>query len=211
VTLIVVIGWFATVLGATLGVPQLVHLARSRNVEGLSLVAWQAWLTVGVAWAVHGLRIGQLPQAVTATVSLSATVPILYLLAQQAVRRLRLVLLPGLLSAAVMIAADQIFGSAVFGVIAIVPAVISNAGQSLELVRADHVRGVSAPFIWLGMLNQLLWLVWAVLVADPGTLIAASTGLAITTFNLGWYILRRLGLRAFRYPRRVGTAVPVVD
>lgn len=110
-----------------------------------------------------------------------------------------------------LIAADQIFGSAVFGVIAIVPAVISNAGQSLELVRAEHVRGVSAPFIWLGMLNQFLWLVWAVMVTDPGTLIAASTGLTITTLNLAWYILRRLGLRPFLQRRAVGTVVPAVD
>lgn len=40
-------------------------------------------------------------------------------------------------------------------------------------------------------------LIWASLVTDPGTMIAASTGLAITTINLVWYLLRRLGLRAF--------------
>ena len=40
------------------------------------------------------------------------------------------------------------------------------------------------------------WPTWALLVHDPGTIVACSITLTITAFNLIWFILRRLGLRA---------------
>ena len=40
-------------------------------------------------------------------------------------------------------------------------------------------------------------IVWAVLVADPGSTISAASMGAMAAFNLVWYALRRLGLRAF--------------
>jgi len=40
------VGWAGTVTGTLLGLPQAVRLARTRNVEGLSLRTWQALLAV---------------------------------------------------------------------------------------------------------------------------------------------------------------------
>ena len=54
-----IVGWSATVLGTILGVPQLVRLLRTRSVAGLSLIAWQATLSINIGWTVHGLLIGQ--------------------------------------------------------------------------------------------------------------------------------------------------------
>jgi hypothetical protein len=48
----------------------------------------------------------------------------------------------------------------------------------------------------LAVVNQGVWLVWAVLVADPGSTISAASMGAMAAFNLVWYTLRRLGLRA---------------
>lgn len=70
-----IVGWSATVLGTILGVPQLVRLLRTRSVAGLSLIAWQATLSINIGWTVHGLLIGQ-PAGSSATCSRCSAVPI---------------------------------------------------------------------------------------------------------------------------------------
>ena len=190
-----VVGWAGTVSGTILGLPQVLRLLRTGRVDGLSLTAWQAMLVVNLSWTAHGLSIGQLPQIVTSALSLCSTVPILYLMARELRRQVSLVLLPGLLAAGVLIGVDQLLGSAAFGAAAIIPAIVANAGQSLELVRSRRIVGVSVLFLILGVVNQGLWLSWAILVPDTGTMIVATVTGAITLFNLTWWLLRTLGLR----------------
>jgi uncharacterized protein with PQ loop repeat len=101
-----------------------------------------------------------------------------------------------------MILVDQLFGSGAYGAVAIIPAVLANAGQSVALIRAEHVRGVSVWFLILAVLNQVLWLAWAILVADLGTIIAAGTTGVIALFNLIWYSLRRVGVPALGVARQ---------
>ena len=182
------------------GSAQLLRLPRTCRVDGLSLTAWQAMLVVNLSWTAHGLSIGQVPQIVTSALSLCSTVPILYLMARDIRRHVPPVLLPGLLAAAALIAVDQVFGSAAFGTAAIIPAVVSNAGQSLELVRSPRIVGVSVLFLILGVVNQGLWLSWAILVPDTGTMIVATVTGIITVFNLTWWTLRTLGLRPLPLP-----------
>jgi len=196
-SLLVLVGWTATAVGTVLGIPQLVRLARTRNVEGLSLVGWQAILAINLGWTAHGIRIGQPPQIVASAFSLVATLPILYMLARELGRRTLPTLLPGLGLAAVMIGVDQFLGSAAYGIFAIVPGVIAMAGRSVELVRARHVKGVSTASLLLGTLNQTLWAIWAVMLQDSGSMIAILATSVLVVFNLTWYVLRRLGLRAF--------------
>jgi uncharacterized protein with PQ loop repeat len=105
------------------------------------------------------------------------------------------VLLPGLVATGALIAVDQILGSAAFGAAAIIAAVLSNAGQSIELVRSNRIVGVSVLFLILAVVNQSLWLSWAILVPDIGTMIFATVTGIITVFNLIWWSLRNLGLR----------------
>jgi uncharacterized protein with PQ loop repeat len=200
VSVVEVIGWVATVSGTILGLPQVLRLVRTGRVEGLSLTAWQAMLVVNVSWTAHGISIGQVPQILTSALSLCSTVPILYLMARELPRHLLPVLLPGLLAAGALIAVDQIFGSAAYGTMAIIPAVVSNAGQSIELVRSPRIVGVSVLFLILAVVNQGLWLSWAILVPDIGTVIVATATGIITVFNLIWWSLRILGLRPFLLP-----------
>jgi uncharacterized protein with PQ loop repeat len=152
-------------------------------------------LVVNLSWTAHGLSIGQVPQIVTSALSLCSTVPILYLMTRQLQRRLLPVLLPGLLAAGVLIAIDQLLGSAAFGAAAIIAGVVSNAGQSIELVRSKRIVGVSVLFLILAVVNQGLWLSWAILVPDAGTMIFATVTGLITVSNLIWWSLRILGLR----------------
>jgi uncharacterized protein with PQ loop repeat len=195
VSAVEVIGWAGTVSGTILGLPQVLRLVRTGRVDGLSLTAWQAMLVVNLIWTAHGISIGQAPQIVTSALSLCCTVPILYLMARELQRHLLPVLLPGLLAAGALIAVDQILGSAAFGAAAIIAAVVANAGQSIELVRAKRIVGVSVLFLILAVVNQALWLSWAILVPDIGTMIFATVTGTITVFNLIWWSLRMLGLR----------------
>lgn len=195
-SLVELIGWFATCVGALLGLPQLVRLIRTRSVDGLSLVAWRAMLVLNLAWFAHGVRIDQLPQVVTNLVALAVTVPLLTLLVRSKGLPLVRTLAPSLVAAALIIAVDAYLGSLAFGLVAMIPGLFTNLGQTAELVRAPSVSGVAPLFLLLGWVNQCLWLTWALLVHDPGTTVASSLTLAMTSFNLLWFCLRRLGMRA---------------
>jgi uncharacterized protein with PQ loop repeat len=204
-----VVGWFAVAIGMCVAVPQLVRLARTRKVDGLSLIAWRSILAMNIAWAAHGIRLGQFALILTNSMGLCSTLPILYLLARQFRRNLLVLMLPSLVVAAVMITVDHVLGSAAYGVAAITVALVSNLGQSMQLVRAPHVSGVSPLFVTLAVLNQAVWVVWGLLVKDAGTVMTASTVCGLTSFNLLWYVLRRLGLRAF-FPHATLEMPPVV-
>lgn len=203
------IGWTATVLGATVGLPQLIRLVRTRSVEGVSLVAWQAMLVLGIAYAAHGLSIGQLPQVVSTTVQIVTIVPVLVLMSAQLGRRPVGVLAPAMALAGGLIAVDQFVGATAFGVLAIAPAIVANAGQSVELVRSPDVRGVSIVFTVLAVVNPAIWLVWGAMIQDPGTMISSATAASIAAFNLVWYLARRVGLRPFFAGRTVDA--PLTD
>lgn len=197
-----IVGWVAAVVGTLLGLPQVFRLARTRNVEGLSLPAWQLILAVNLAWTWHGFLLGKLNMILPNFLGLASTIPILFLMSRELGRALPRVMVPSLLLAAGMIGVDLAFGSAVYGLVAIWPALFANAGQTLELIRSPRVRGVSPVFLVGAVLNQVLWLVWGLLVPDAGTTITATTTLAITAFNLAWWIARQLGLRSFGVPTR---------
>ncbi|GIE95250.1 SemiSWEET family sugar transporter [Paractinoplanes rishiriensis] len=189
-TAVELLGWTGTVTGTILGLPQAVRLLRTGRVDGLSMTAWQAMLVINLIWTAHGLRIGQAPQVLTSALSLCATLPILHLLARKRERHLLLVMLPSIGGACALIGVDQFLGPAAFGSAAIVPAVVANAGQSLQFLRAPHIVGVSGLFLALAVLNQGVWLSWATAVPDPSTVIAASVTGTITVFNLTWWWLR---------------------
>lgn len=205
-----IVGWSATVLGTILGVPQLVRLLRTRSVAGLSLIAWQATLSINIGWTVHGLLIGQPPQVVTNVLALLTTVPILVLMARGLDRPVAATLLPGAVLGVAMIAIDLLLGSAAYGVVVTVPSVVIAGGQTVELARARDVRGLSPVFLVLGLVNITLWETWGLMVGDSGTMIAVSIAMAIGVVNFVWFVLRRLGLRAL-FPRdEDGDAVPLL-
>jgi uncharacterized protein with PQ loop repeat len=192
-----IVGWLAVCVGMVVALPQLVRLARTHKVDGLSLTSWRSILAMNVAWAAHGVRLGAPALIITNSIGLCSTVPILYLLARRFRRPLVPLLLPSLVVAAAMIAVDHILGSAAYGLAAITIALVSNLGQSMQLVRAPHVTGVAPLFVTMAVVNQAVWVTWGLLVKDPGTVMTASTVCGLASFNLLWYGLRRAGVRAF--------------
>jgi uncharacterized protein with PQ loop repeat len=202
VSLVILVGWAAALVGTVLGLPQMIRLARTRNVEGLSLPAWQIILGLNIGWTSHGIILGQLNLILPNILGLVSTLPILFLMSRELGRPLPKVMLPGILLGIGMIATDLLFGTAVYGLVALWPALFANIGQTLELVRSPRVVGVSPFFLIAGVLNQALWLWWGTLVADAGTMITATTTLGITSVNLIWWLMRQFGLRSFLVPSR---------
>lgn len=198
--LVVVIGWSATTVGALLGLPQLLRLIRTRQVEGLSLFAWWAMLTVNISWLAHGIHIVQPPQIVVNVIALCSTMPILILLTRSRGRSVFRVVTSSLAVVATITTIDIVLGSLAFGIAAVIPGVVSYLSQGVALVRSERVVGVSGPFLALSVLNQSLWLTWAWLLPDAGTIVACTLTLSVAGLNLLWYILRRLGLRPL-FPR----------
>jgi uncharacterized protein with PQ loop repeat len=196
-SLVDALGWVAAAVGILLGLPQLVHLIRTRHTEGVSLLAWQSLLVLNLSWGMHGVLIGQLNMIVTNAFGLLTTVPILVLMCRSRGLSLLRVLAPAVVIAVVVIGADLAFGSVAFGAVVLIPGTVVNVAQSVELVRSPSVEGVSPLFLSLAVVNQLLWVSWAFLVPEPGTIIAASVAVFITGFNVLWWVLRRLGVRAF--------------
>jgi uncharacterized protein with PQ loop repeat len=192
-----VVGWLAVCVGMVVALPQLVRLARTRKVDGLSLTSWRSILAMNLAWAAHGIRLGAPALIITNSIGLCSTLPILFLLSRRFRRPLVPLLLPSLVVAAAMITVDHVLGSAAYGVAAITIALVSNVGQSMQLVRAPHVTGVSPLFVTMAVVNQAVWIVWGLLMKDAGTIMTASTVCGLASFNLLWYGLRRVGLRAF--------------
>ena len=201
-SLVILVGWAAALVGTVLGLPQMVRLARTRNVEGLSLPAWQIILGLNIRWTSHGIILGQLNLIQPNIFGLVSTLPILFLMSRELGRPLLKVMLPGIVLGIGMIATDLLFGTAVYGLVALWPALFANIGQTLELVRSPRVVGVSPFFLIAGVLNQALWLWWGTLVADAGTIITATTTLGITSVNLVWWLMRQAGLRSFLVPTR---------
>ena len=78
-----IVGWGAALVGTVLGLPQVYRLARTRNVEGLSLPAWQAILALNIAWTSHGVILGQPNMIVPNVLGLGSTLPILILMSRE--------------------------------------------------------------------------------------------------------------------------------
>ncbi len=199
-TAVSVLGWLAALTATLLGVPQAVRLWRTRVTDGLSLLAWQFMLVINLAWTSHGLVIGQLNMVLPNALAMASTLPVLALVSRDRGLALWRVLVPSLLGAALMVGVDLTLGTAAFGALGVVPAVAANAGQSVELVRAPAVDGVSPVFLAWQLVNQSLWAVWAVLVPDLGTLISAAATALIAAFNVAWWLARRFGLPALFAP-----------
>ncbi|HRA76177.1 MAG TPA: hypothetical protein PLE12_08075, partial [Propionicimonas sp.] len=168
-----VVGWLGALTATILGIPQAIRLLRTSDTRGVSLVAWQAILAINIGWTSHGIVLGQPAMIVPNALALAATVPVLVVLARSHGLGPLQVFLPGLLGAAAMIGVDLLLGSAGYGLAALVPALIANAGQGIALVRSPVVVGVAPGFLLIQVVNQALWLVWALLVPDRGTQITA--------------------------------------
>ncbi|MDR1833195.1 MAG: hypothetical protein LBQ92_00860 [Propionibacteriaceae bacterium] len=199
--LVDVMGWLATVITISIGLPQFIRLLRTRDASGIAIIYWQISFGTVACWLAHGVVIGQLPMIIcNAGTELIGVFVCVMLIRTRGVPVWKM-FLPGLGILAVMVTMDLVFGSLWFGIPVACLQCFSNAGQSVDLVRSPQVTGVSVLVLVLQNLNQVVWAWWAILLEDPGTILVCVATEVVVGFNLVWRLLRLGGLRAFRpYP-----------
>lgn len=187
------LGWVAAASLAAVALPQAIKLLRSKTIAGISPSAWQMMLGVNLAWSAHGLFTHHLNILVPNLIFLGCSTTILTQLARHGVRSVPRLFLPGVVLGSVTFALDVVAGPVVFALAAIVPSATAQLAQLRELIRAPSIRGVSMPFLIMNVVNQCLWVSWALLAHETSVTLAASCIGSLMTVNLVWATLRRLG------------------
>ena len=188
------LGWIGAVTGALVALPQVVRILRTSATTGISPLTWRLLIGVNLAWMAHGVITHHPNIVVSNTVYALCTSTILILLWRHRGIRLWQLFVPGILLGALMVAVDVFSGPIAFAVIAFIPAALSQIAQLRSLVVSRSVHGVSLWWLAYCVLNQTIWLTWAVLAQEISVMIVA-TGLGILmTLNLILGVLRRLNL-----------------
>ena len=191
---ILVLGWAAALLAATVAIPQVVRVLRTGTTAGISVTAWRLTLGANLAWAAHGFLSGHaniwLPNLLFACSSV--------IILNQLRRDHRLGWLatfgPSALLGALTFVLDLTIGPLGFAVAAALPSVLAQLVQFQELVIAPRIAGVSIPFLALNVVNQTLWLSWAIPAGERSVVGVAGVVGSAMALNLVWAILRRHGV-----------------
>jgi uncharacterized protein with PQ loop repeat len=187
-----ILGWIGAATGSLVALPQVVRILRTGATTGISPLTWRLLVGVNLAWMSHGVITHHPNIVVSNTVYALCTSTILILLWRHRGIRLWQLFVPGILLGALMVAVDAFSGPIAFAVIAFIPAALSQMAQLRSLVVSPNVHGVSLWWLAYCVLNQTIWLTWAVL-AHEISLIIVATGLGILmTLNLILGVLRRL-------------------
>lgn len=187
-----ILGWIGAATGSLVALPQVVRILRTGATTGISSLTWRLLVGVNLAWMSHGVITHHPNIVVSNTVYALCTSTILILLWRHRGIRLWQLFVPGIVLGALMVAVDAFSGPIAFAVIAFIPAALSQMAQLRSLVVSQNVHGVSLCWLAYCVLNQTIWLTWAVL-AHEISLIIVATGLGILmTLNLILGVLRRL-------------------
>ena len=187
-----ILGWTGAVTGALVALPQVVRILRTSATTGIAPLTWRLLVGVNLAWMAHGVITHHPNIVVSNALYALCTSTILILLWRHRGIRLWQLFVPGILLGALMVAVDAFSGPIAFAVIAFIPAALSQIAQFRSLVVSRSVQGVSLWWLGYCVLNQTIWLSWAVLAHEISLMIVA-TGLGILmTLNLILGVLRRL-------------------
>lgn len=189
-----VFGWCAAIFGASIFLPQVVRLLRSRTSKGLSLLAWQLVFGGNLAWISHGLITGHVNIWVPNLILLGCTSVILWLIRRD--RRINWLVLvgPGVVLGVVTIMLDLTAGPIAFAVAAFLPSAIGQLAQLRDLVLSVNVRGLSMTFLVMSLINHCSWFSWSMLASELSVALVASSLGALTLVNCVWALLRHLRL-----------------
>ena len=187
-----ILGWIGAVTGALVALPQAVRILRTRVTTGVSPLTWQLLLGVNLAWMTHGV-ITHHPNIVVSNTlyGLSTSTILILLWRHRGIRRWQL-FGPGALVATLMVAVDVFSGPVAFAVVAFIPAALSQLAQSRSLVVSRSIHGVSLWWLAYCVVNQGIWLTWAVLDHEISVMIVATGLGTLMTLNLILGVLRRL-------------------
>ena len=192
------IAFCGAVLAAAISVPQFALVVRTKDTHGLALTTWVISLGTGIGWLAHGIKLLE-PNMIWPNMwGVTVTITILYFLRRNGRYTSLVTLLPGAGLALLLIGLDSFVGSAAFGICVVVPQAYGMVRQGIALMRAPQVSGVSISSWVFQVLNQIVWLIWAVMTDEVGTFIAAGISLVAASFVLLWRVLRACGLGPIR-------------
>jgi uncharacterized protein with PQ loop repeat len=189
-------------VSAAISIPQFWLVVRTKRTHGLSLTTWIISLGTNIGWLNHGIKLGEISMIWPNIWGLTVVATVLYFLRRDGRFQSYVRLLPGLGLGALLVSMDHLVGSAAFGMIVVVPQAFGMVKQGIALMRARQVTGVSVSAWGLQVVNQIIWLGWAVMSHDPGTLISAAVCLGSASFVLTWRILRLRGRGPVEFPPR---------
>jgi uncharacterized protein with PQ loop repeat len=189
-----VLGWIGAVTGALVALPQVVRILRTSATTGVSPVTWQLLVGVNLAWMAHGVITHHPNIVVSNTLYALCTSTILILLWRHRGIRLWQLFLPGISLGVIMVAVDAFSGPIAFAVTAFIPAALSQLAQLRSLVVSRSIHGVSVWWLAYCVMNQAIWLTWAVLAHEVSVMIVATGLGTLMTLNLILGVLRRLNV-----------------
>jgi len=195
VTFIAIIGWVGGLTSTIMLLPQLFALVRTGDTKGMAWPLWVVFIGTTTGWISHGITVGQAFIVISNCVSFVATVvSLVYLKRDKKLRRWWYVL-PGIAFGLLLVYLDRFVGSAAFGATVVTPIAIAKLHQGVQIMRDRQVSGVSVWSWVIQLANELVWLTWALLTLEPGTIISAAVTGTCNTFVLTWLLLRRHGMR----------------
>jgi len=193
-TVVDAVAFCGAVIAVGIPLPQFLLVVRTRDTHGLSIVMWVLSLGTVASWLSHGIRLDVVNMVWPNVLSLAMTTTILFMLYRQGKYHWYATWLPGLALGALLIGLDYGVGTACYGIAVVIPQAYGMVRQGIALIRAERVSGVSIPSWIFQVVNQLVWLIWAVMAHETGTFISAVVSLVAALFVLLWRILRACGL-----------------
>jgi uncharacterized protein with PQ loop repeat len=188
------LGWVAAIFAATLASPQVIRLLKTQSTAGVSSLAWQIVLAANLAWMVHGVSNGHANIWVPNLILALCSATILYQIARHGERNAGSLFLPALGLGGVTSAVDLTAGAVAFAVAAFTPSAIAQLAQLRELIISPSIHGVSMVFLVMNVINQILWVSWALLADVPSVAIVGFVIGTLMAANLLWATLRKLGV-----------------
>ena len=193
-TFITVIGWVGGATSTVMLLPQLFALLRTGDTKGMAWPLWVVFIGTTIGWISHGITVGQVFIVLSNCVSFVATVVSLIYLKKDKKLPHWWMVLPGVAFGVLLVWLDRGVGSAAFGATVVTPIAIAKLHQGVEIMRDRQVSGVSVGSWVIQLTNELVWLTWALLTIEPGTIISAVVTGTCNAFVLTWLLLRRHGV-----------------
>lgn len=164
-----VLGTVLLVVQASIIVPLIVELGRTRSAKGVSLVSEVAWVVAGVGWSIYGAMTGSTTLVISGALATLGSVAVCWLVRGDVERReASRVLLFGAMFALAMVPAAVFAGAPGLSVFLSVFGLVQFLPQMLTSIRSIGSRdGYGVPLIGTG-LRAAYTLTWAVYAAAWG-------------------------------------------
>ena len=176
-------------------VPQVVRIIRARTSAGVSMRLWQLTAATTAAWAAHGFLVGSLQMQIPNVLTASLALGILIFVLRDRKQAIFPQLVIASLIAAALVSIDMWQGALAFGLIVAVPQLFGQASQLRALLNTPDPAGVSAPFLGVFALGQMLWFAYGITFNDWALMVVASSMSVIALINLVVCLIRQARAR----------------